>query len=368
MKLSSLLLSSAAVIVAGSAFAADLPAKKAAPAAAPAVASCPSFGKGFFTIPGSDTCLQFSGRMLGDVTVVDPKGSRSTAPATIGASWRIAVDARSNTDAGVVRGFARTSGGSGGKMGVDYAYAQIGGLTAGLADTAFATINNPWGWEYGADDGAVLPVLQYTASIGTGNSITIGVENAANRTNTSDTGAAQIPDLVGQFKSVQGPVTFQLAAATHQNHGSVSGDKQGYAVNGAVTFAATKDTTVYVQAAYADAALSYLGYGFGKDAFGTGVPGYDYTDTAVTKTAKGWSAQGVVNQAVGAGSISLNGAYGVITDINSKDAKITQIELNYDYTGIKGVQIVPAIYYKNTDYNGTSANSTTGYLRIERDF
>ena len=146
MKLSALLLSSAAVIVAGSAYAADLPAKKAAPAAAPAVASCPSFGAGFFTIPGSDTCLKFSGRMTGDVSFSDPKGNREAAPVSLSASWRIAVDARSNTDAGVVRGFARTSGGAGGNMGVDYAYAQVGGLTAGLTDTAFATLNNPWGW------------------------------------------------------------------------------------------------------------------------------------------------------------------------------------------------------------------------------
>ena len=59
MKITSLLLSSAAVLVAGSAFAADLPAKKAAPAAA--VVACPAFGAGFFQLPGSDTCIQLSG-------------------------------------------------------------------------------------------------------------------------------------------------------------------------------------------------------------------------------------------------------------------------------------------------------------------
>jgi hypothetical protein len=42
--------------------------------------------------------------------------------------------------------------------------------------------------------------------------------------------------------------------------------------------------------------------------------------------------------------------------------------LNYDYTGIKGVQIIPAIYYSNTDNGTTTTNGTTGFLRIERDF
>ena len=66
MKITSLLLSSAAVLVAGSAFAADLPAKKAAPAAA--VVACPAFGAGFFQLPGSDTCIQFSGYVRYDAT------------------------------------------------------------------------------------------------------------------------------------------------------------------------------------------------------------------------------------------------------------------------------------------------------------
>ena len=361
MKLSSFLLSSAAVIVAGSAFAADLPAKKAAPAAAPAVASCPAFGNGFFTIPGSETCLKFNGRMLGDVTVTDPKNDRTKAPVSLGASWRIAVDTRSNTDVGVVSGYARISGKAAGQMGVDYGYAQIGGLTAGYADSAFITINNPWGWKYVADDGTVLPVIQYTASLGSGNSVTVGIEEASyrNTASTDNAGASQVPDLTGKFKSVQGPVTLQLAAATHQNHGKESGDKQGYAFQGAATFAASAETTLYVQAAYADAALSYLGYG----------KGVDFADVDVAEgTAKGWSAQAVVSQSVGSGTVNLNAAYGVITSAASVDTKITQFEVNYDFTGIKGVQIIPVIYYTNKDSAGTSTNSTTGYLRIERDF
>ena len=67
-------------------------------------------------------------------------------------------------------------------------------------------------------------------------------------------------------------------------------------------------------------------------------------------------------------SLSLTGVYGVSSPYASgTDVKQSQVELNYDYTGIKGVQIIPSIYYTATD-NGSTTNSTTGFLRIERDF
>jgi len=61
----SLLLGSAAgfAVVAG-AQAADLPAKKAA--MVEYVKVCSTYGAGFFTIPGTDTCLRVSGRVRAD--------------------------------------------------------------------------------------------------------------------------------------------------------------------------------------------------------------------------------------------------------------------------------------------------------------
>ena len=355
MKLSTLLLSSAAVLVAGAAFAADLPAKKAAPAAAPT--GCSAFGAGFFAIPGGNNCISFSGRVTADQTFADPNGNRAKALDTFSSSARLNVDVRSNTDAGVVRSFARLNGSSNGAFTVKYAYAQIGGLTAGYADSAFISLNNPWGWQISTDDGKVASVLQYTASLGGTTTATVAIEDAAART-SSGLGASQVPDLVGNVKTKVGDNTLQVSAATHQNHGLTSGDVQGYAFQVAGTIVASKDTTIYLQAAYANAALSYLGYGSQVDAVGADA----------SSTAKGWSVFGAINQAVGAGSVSLNGVYGVQSPISGgTDVKQSQIELNYDFTGIKGIQIIPSIYYTSTD-NGTTTNSTTGFLRIERDF
>jgi len=356
MKISTLLLSSAAVLVAGAAYAADLPAKKAAPAAAPT--GCPAFGAGFFAIPGGDTCIKFSGRVTVDQTFADPKGDRTKALDTFGGGMRLNIDARNNTDAGVVRSYVRMNGTKGANPTVDYAYAQIGGFTAGYADSAFITLNGPTSWKVSTDDGAVLSALQYTASLGGTTTATVAVEDAAVRTYTG-LGASQVPDLVGNVKTKLGDNTVQLSAATHQNHGATSGDVQGYAFQAAGTIKASADTTVYMQAAYAASALSYLGYN---------TAGTDATLADVSATAKGWSVLGAVNQALGAGSVGLSGVYGIQSSAAGVDYKQSQLELNYDYTGIKGIQIVPAVYIVNLD-NGTTTTSTTkAFLRIERDF
>jgi hypothetical protein len=364
MKISTLLLSSAAVLVAGAAFAADLPAKKAAPAAAPT--GCAAFGAGFFQIPGGDNCIKFSGRVTADQTFADPKSDRTKSFDTFGSSFRLNTDVRANSDAGVVRAFSRIEGSTDSATNVKYAYAQIGGLTAGLADSAFTTLNNPWGWLISTDDGKRTNLLSYTASLGGTTSLTVAVEDATKRTNSSTTnpattlGASQIPDLVGAVKTVSGALTLQGAVATHQNHGLTSGDTQGYAVQAAATLAAAPGTTLYLQGAYANAALSYLGY------TNTG----DAVNADVSATAKGYSVFAAVNQAAGPGSVSLNGVYGSQTPAgNGSDIKQTQFELNYDYTGIKGVQVIPAVYYSSTDNgNGTTTSGATGFLRIERDF
>jgi len=356
MKLSTLLLSSAAVLVAGSAFAADLPAKKMAPAAAPT--GCAAFGAGFFQIPGGDNCIKFSGRVVADQTFSDPAGKRDKMFDTFASAFRLNTDVRSNTDAGVVRAFGRIDGGANSAPNVKYAYAQIGGLTAGLADTAFATLNNPWGWKISTDDGMRTNLLSYTASLGGTTTATVSIEDPSFRTSTG-LGASQVPDLVGAVKTVAGALTLQGAVATHQNHGLLSSDTQGYAVQAAATLAAAPGTTLYLQGAYANAALSYLGYTNTTDAVAADA----------SATAKGYSVFAAVNQAAGPGSVSLNAVYGAQTPSgNGSDIKQTQVELNYDYTGIKGVQIIPAIYYSNTDNGTTTTNGTTGFLRIERDF
>jgi hypothetical protein len=358
MKLSTLLLSSAALVVAGSAYAADLPAKKGAPAAKPAT-GCPAFGAGFFQIPGSDNCIKFSGRVTADIKASDPKGDRTKSTVNWGSGFRLNVDVRSNTDAGTLRSYGRLDSGS-----LSYAYVQLGGLSAGKQDTAFAGYNGDVNWNAdGFDDGAVGNAISYTAALGGSSSATISVEDptAHNNAAAANLGAAQMPDIVANLKTTAGAASLQLSAAAHQNYGVTGGSKQGFAVQAYGKIAAGTGTTLYGQLSYADAATSYLG-------FTNSTP--DYSTATVDNTSKGYAALAAISQAAGAGNVNLSGRYGVITPsgAGSKDTKITQIELNYDYTGIKGFQLIPMVYSKNVDDGTNATNSVAGLLRIERDF
>ena len=112
-----LLAGASGLLLAGTAAAADLPTKKAAPAVE-YVKVCGAYGAGFFTIPGSDTCLKIGG------VVRFEENFRSNAPSAANqAGLNLAgtlyprdttfsrarvflnVDARSQTDEGELRSF-----------------------------------------------------------------------------------------------------------------------------------------------------------------------------------------------------------------------------------------------------------------------
>ena len=86
MNVKSILLGTAAALVASGAYAADLPGE-AAPAAVDYVKVCDAFGAGFFYIPGTDTCLDISGRFRGGIAFSSSKKTRTgLAPRTAAAS------------------------------------------------------------------------------------------------------------------------------------------------------------------------------------------------------------------------------------------------------------------------------------------
>ena len=71
----SLLLGSAATLVAFGAQAADLPSQKAAPVAY--VKVCDAYGAGFFVIPGTDTCIRIGGYVRAEYQYVPAQNSYS---------------------------------------------------------------------------------------------------------------------------------------------------------------------------------------------------------------------------------------------------------------------------------------------------
>ena len=89
------LLGSAAVIMAVvGAQAADLPSKKAAPATY--VKICDAYGAGFYTLPGTDTCVKLGGYFRGEYQYTPGKDIYAINGNTIGSKTTAAYKRRAD--------------------------------------------------------------------------------------------------------------------------------------------------------------------------------------------------------------------------------------------------------------------------------
>ncbi|SED20609.1 Porin subfamily protein [Rhizobiales bacterium GAS191] len=211
--------SAAGMIGACGAQATDLPARKAAPAQYLQV--CAVHGPGFFYIPRTDTCIRIGGRARFESVVLNAF-NRATDPLSIHTHGRLAIDARTQTDWGLLRAYVRvsvsrntgngyfgssafqlaaynfgfpTSGVTGfpSFAGVDTAsklnsgvfisaaVVQWGGFTAGRIQSFFDFYadNDTW---FGITDSDILTqALAYTYVFGSGFSATLSIEDPRER-------------------------------------------------------------------------------------------------------------------------------------------------------------------------------------------
>ncbi|HEV2555942.1 MAG TPA: porin [Bosea sp. (in: a-proteobacteria)] len=339
----SLLLGSAAgfAAVAG-AQAADLPSRKAAPVEY--VRVCSAYGAGFFYIPGTETCLRVGGRVRAEYTVGTRYGEGQDAYGTR-SRGRLNVDARTATAYGTLRTFFRYeltvssgfyAGTIGGNQGIiapgtgrntaaatasnlDLAFVQFGPITAGRAQSFFDFYANDFGFSTLRTADSRLNLLAYTATFGSGFSATVSLEDRNTGTGTRENGVVSpaaasallgqdFPDVVASLRVDQGWGSAQLSGAITQRNISNTGplfnaskDELGFAIQGGVKInlpMLAAGDVLFLQAAYADGALGYLGWGgqFGAGRQTTSVAGnqlivadYSVSPFGNTNSATGWS-------------------------------------------------------------------------------
>jgi len=339
----SLLLGSAAGFAAVSGVhAADLPSRKAAPVEY--VRVCSAYGAGFFFIPGTETCLRVGGRVRAEYTVGTRYGEGQDAYGTR-SRGRLNVDARTATAYGTLRTFFRYeltvssgfyAGTTNGNQGIiapgtgrntasgtasnlDLAFVQFGPITAGRAQSFFDFYANDFGFSTLRTADSRLNLLAYTATFGSGFSATVSLEDRNTGTGTRENGVVSplavsttlgqdFPDVVASLRVDQGWGSAQLSGALTQRNISNTGplfnasnDEMGFAVQGGVKInlpMLAAGDVLFLQAAYADGALGYLGWGgqFGAGRQTTSVGGLqlavaDYGVNALgrTNSATGWS-------------------------------------------------------------------------------
>jgi hypothetical protein len=288
-----LLASTASLMVAGGAAAADLPMKAKA---IEYVKVCSLYGAGFYYVPGTDTCMKIGGYTRWHTTLNSNSDSnpadggsgaahnRLSNYYTSRARLDLSVDTRTATEYGLVRTYAEmwftlssatqigagtgptggattTSGGTA-TLSMTYAFIQFAGFTFGKAASQFST---PWG-EYpgnfvelpGSSAWDSVNQLSYTADFGQGITGSFSAQDqsghdqsniwnvsaataaglATGAYGASDFGGTRVPDLIASLRVDQAWGLFQASIAAHDNHAAYfgatentgfPGDRWGYA-------------------------------------------------------------------------------------------------------------------------------------------
>lgn len=308
MKLKSLLFGSAAVLAAGSgALAADLPVVEPVDY----VRICDAFGARFYYIPGTDTCLRVggyvrvqSGGVWGDNASLRARytgysngvPSTTVVPAnevnnyTTQARGHILLDARTQTDFGLVRAYialemtvggdnrtergtpgAANTGGTpnydGTSANLAAAYIQVsndwGTYTAGHTGSFFDFYGGMgWGFRLGEEAGTGEATLfAWTFAGGNGFSFTISAEDPgtiARRANGDDDYEGQeAPDGVANIRVDQGWGSAQIMGAVRHIN-DVNGDGVGFAVGGGLSLNLPGGWVFSSQGGYSEGAVKYV--------------------------------------------------------------------------------------------------------------
>ncbi len=219
MNIKSLLLGSAAALVAVSGARAADAIVVAEPEPAEYVRICDVYGAGFYYIPGTETCLKVGGYLRYDIgvgafghqDVVDKKKLDRDGTIDLNDTYyklmraQINLDARSETEYGTLRGYiavnfnhstARADGGvldpdldgvgysyTTNNWNIDHAIIQLGGLTIAYTYSLFETLTDSAGTVINDDIVAYSPgnthLIAYTFDAGNGFSATLGVEEGS---------------------------------------------------------------------------------------------------------------------------------------------------------------------------------------------
>ena len=351
----SLLLGSAAGIVAvGSAVAADLPVRKAAPV--DYVQVCSAFGTGYFYIPGTDTCLKVGGLVrweyryneskwqaedgtvnfdpvTGDLTAAvvpahDLERGRSLSQF---ARAELDFNAMTATEFGTLASYIRIRGDQGGSMNVVHSYIEFAGITAGRAPSFFgyggtAAFNGGFG-RVGANEGNLIG---YKADLG---AVTVGLsleDRASNQiwavTGTNPVAFANtrantnMPAVVGALEFSQGMFGGKLSGAVHQLRSnslvddSFADSKLGFAIQGGINVRVAPTTQLRFVATYADGALGYLSSAPINNRFNVATGDAFIDENNKIKTSQGWAlAANVSHQWTPTVSQNVYGAFARIT-------------------------------------------------------
>ncbi|MET3520509.1 porin [Mesorhizobium abyssinicae] len=378
MNIKSLLLGSAAALIAVSGARAADAVVVAEPEPAEYVKICDVYGSGYFYIPGTETCLRIGGFVRYDIGVGDREGVQNVPDTLDGptdrndtyyknARFTLKTWTNQETELGTLKTFTETRFNFGNDSGdyadpdgagpllvpssnwqahgkgvsLNFAWIQLGGLRVGKDESAFNTFN---GYAGNVIDDTLVPygsfdtnVVQYYFDAGNGFSAVVSLEEGAG----ADTIDSYVPHVVGGVKYTQGWGSVSGVVGYDSNYESWAGK-------------ARLDVTVN------DAISAFVMAGYGSDS--------DVTDPNTGHSFfKLWDGSWAV---WGGASYKFNEKASFNVQASYDDGKTFGLAANVAYDVVPGFTVTAEVDYFNksdSDWHGSS-DGVGGILRFQRSF
>ena len=349
MNIKSLLLGSAAALIAVSGARAADAVTVAEPEPAEYVKICDVYGAGYFYIPGTETCLRIGGYVRYDASfgeggrVLDGRSATEVLDGDVQDTWKknarfaLKTWTGQETELGTLKTYTETRfnfpNGGPSTVSLNFAWIQLGGLRVGKDETPYDSFI---GYAGNVVQDTIIPygikdtnVVSYYFDAGNGFSGVVSLEEGSG----ADTIDSYVPHIVGgaKYKGDWGAITAV---------GAYNSNWEEWAGKVRLDLNATKELTLFVMA------------GYGSD------------DNAATNFYKPWTG----NFAVwGGGSYKFNAKTSFNAQVSYTDAKDFAVAANVAYTIVPGYTITAEVdYYDNFDVSNSDAIG--GIVRFQRSF
>ena len=357
MNIKSLLLGSAAALVAVSGARAADAVVIAEPEPMEYVRICDTYGTDFYYIPGTETCLKVGGYLRYDIAggeffeMTSRTGDETYFKR---ARAQLRLDARSETELGTLRSYAAINfnydtGGAGAtfdandNLGIDHAYIELGGFRIGKTDSLFSTFTD---YSSGVlTDGIVgygpfaTNQIAYTWTGGNGFSAAIALEEGDE--NESAIIDSYMPHVAGGVSYTQGWGKVGVVAGYDSN-------LEELAIKGRLDVNATEQLSLFIMAGYStnDADGGLNDGVFRRDAYAT------------------WGGDFAV---WGGGAYKLNDKATINGEIGYDDNENFSVAANVAYELVPGLTITPEVVYAD-NFDIDDSDAFGARIRFQRNF
>jgi hypothetical protein len=390
MKIKSLILGSAAALLAVSGARAADAVMAPEPEPVDYVKVCDAYGAGYYYIPGTETCLSIRGYVwfqVGAGSGTTPTNGGNDTPGyygndtdgwNTGVRTRIDIKAKSDTELGTLTGWIRlqadwntksSSFANGdGPVGIDQAWVQLGGLAMGYGESAWFYQFNQGALNYGSFSWGGLYYgyqernqVRYEFGGSTGFYGLISLEDPKDE-------QSYMPDVVGRigYGAAWGGVRLTAAYDHDRNGGNGPtdfGNKSAIAVSGSALFNLPS---------MPGSAIKIIGYYNSADSnYGPGTPVAGLTFNGNTLGQPEWSVlasflyQATPNLGLIVSGQYFGDAYTAGTSDTNDNTTAWAAEVSAVWTPVKNFEVRPEIVYTKAEgLDGT----VSGYLRFTRYF